>query len=230
MRILFVSKLFFFMCSVLQAQEVNIFAEVNYGTFQMTSLKKFLTPPESYYLPLKVVDQFPGFVGLKAYGVIKFSDRFATGIFVGFTSTGGKSTYSDYSGYIDHKIKCSGFSIGSHNEFTLQYFDKWSLEGTFLMGATINQADFAYEYETSYFQSYISEKYRSVNMLFNPGLAITRQLGNVKFRGLISYELNFAGDLKAAESGEYLLNIREPVRVQWDGLRIGIAVGVGLNE
>lgn len=213
-----------------QAQGIKLSAEINYGTYRMQSLKEFQTPPSGYYIPLKVVDDFPGFVGFKMHALYPISNKFSTGIYAGFSTTGGKTAYSDYSGSASNTIVCRGYSVGSYNEVKVREFGSYSLAATFLMGVIVNDATFATKGQAMFYTYEDEEKFKSVNMMFNPGASLTRTFDLFFLRALISYEFNFAGDLKSKENGDHLLNFNDPVKVQWDGLRVGLAVGTTLTS
>ncbi len=60
----------------------------------------------------KVTDNFPDFAGLGLSLNYSFSETFEAGLFLDYSSTGGRVHYSDYSGSVSDEYNISSYSVG----------------------------------------------------------------------------------------------------------------------
>lgn len=212
----------------MQGQNIAFFGEAHYGTYFMQSLKEYQTPSAGYFIPMKVVDDFPGFVGYKVYGTVSITNNISIGLFAGLNSTGGKSSYADFSGYMSTTTTCRGMSYGGYGEFKMFEWRKVNFNAIALGGIVVSNVKVVNETQTVSREATINN-YKSVNELISPGICLSRSIERFIIKCLVSYEINIAEDL-TSDSGKTLYNGSESVQAQWDGARIGIAVGVKIHS
>jgi hypothetical protein len=107
-KLIFVS---IFICFNSFSQTGKIFLEANYNSFSHTSLSDFqeefkndLVP-----IPLQTTDDFPANIGFTVGYEITDSN---IALFLGYNSTGGKLSYSDYSGVVRLEESLNAITFG----------------------------------------------------------------------------------------------------------------------
>lgn len=99
-----------------------------YGTNSMLSLKNLQDDAlEGYTIPLMKTTSFPGYVNYTfrlGYG----NSYMCNGLIGGLISTGSRSSYADYSGYITSDINCSAAFLGYYFAKELETFNIFDRE------------------------------------------------------------------------------------------------------
>ena len=101
------------------SQQGKIFIETNYNTFSHSSLQQFQKEFKADIapIPVKTVDDFPANIGFTlGYEITDASTAF----FLSYNSTGGKLSYSDYSGVIRIEQPLKGYTAGGNYQFFLE--------------------------------------------------------------------------------------------------------------
>ena len=93
------------------SQEGKIFFETNFNTFSQSSLKDFQQEfkVDLHPIPIKTVDDFPANIGFTAGYEITESN---IALFLSYNSTGGKLSYSDYSGSVKIEESLNAITFG----------------------------------------------------------------------------------------------------------------------
>jgi len=205
------------------SQQTKIFGELNYNTFSHSSLQQFQKDfiDDLNNIPAKVNDNFPSNIGF-TIGVDLVENNI--GLFGSYNFTGGKISYSDYSGAIKITQEISAFTIGG-----IYYFDifkdkrlKLGLKafGTF---STLKLDSYANISNTINQESL---GFKSFDFGTGAMIAYEYPLSFIIIRASTGFDLVFGGKLKFDNNSKFHLenNSGTPIKTEWTGLRTGIGV------
>ena len=102
---------FFIMAIPMAAQHWIGSAGLNYGTYSMKSLKEMQKAEFPSPIPLEIVESFPSRAGFEV-SILRSFGNFSLGGFLSKASTGGRVSYADYSGSINHDIVVNNTVLG----------------------------------------------------------------------------------------------------------------------
>lgn len=212
----------------LSAQSGKLFFETNYNTFSHSSLSDFqqefkadLNP-----IPIQIVDDFPANIGFTlGYEIIDSN----VAIFLGYNSTGGKLSYSDYSGVIRLEESLNAITIGGI--YFLSLTDKEDFKIGFRGFTMYSQLNL-----NSY--SEIGNNIQLDNLDFHSfdfgaGIQLNYEypLSFLILKANIGFDLVFGGKLKFKDNNEAHLinNSNQEVTTGWSGLRTGLGIAIPIN-
>jgi hypothetical protein len=212
------------------AQEWSFGAKLGMGSYNMLELKNFQRyRVRQNDLPLKTTESYPVspvYSAEIALGNVLYLDKI--GIFYTFSSTGSRSTISDYSGRIDLDAIVNG------NQFGLSFLKNFYQQNSFSAGAYL---------EASYLFSFLKGKdYFEItspaqvtveeNYLFHSkgagaelGMAVAYRLSPISLQLNLGYLHDFPGKLYPEGTKDRWLAIENSeVRTAWSGFRMGLQV------
>ncbi|WBX75753.1 hypothetical protein PG911_13975 [Tenacibaculum ovolyticum] len=210
------------------AQNGKIFFETNFNTFSHSSLSSFQEELKNDILgtPIKVTDDFPSNIGFTLGYEITNSN---TAIFASYNATGGKISYSDFSGVLRVEEALSAITIGGIYYFVLKSVPnfKFGLRG-FTMFSNLNLDSYSQIGDT------INQEEVKFNAIdFGAGIQFNYEypLLFLKIRANLGYDLTFGGKLKFKENSDLNLvnDANEDVTTGWSGLRIGLGVAIPIK-
>jgi len=210
------------------SQKGKIFLETNYNSFSYSSLSNFqqefkadLTP-----IPLKTTDDFPANIGFTiGYEIIDSN----VAIFLGYNSTGGKLSYSDYSGVIRLEESLNAITFG----------------GIYYLNLSPEKKNFRIGFKAfSMFSSLTIDSYSKINSAVNQEMIKFQSIDfgagiqlNYEYpfsflilKANLGLDLVFGGKLKLKENNEAHLinNSNQEVNTGWSGLRTGLGIAIPL--
>jgi hypothetical protein len=218
-------------CCIAANAQTMAGGEIYMGSFSMRSLKKENTPSSGYYIPVKLVQNFPARVGLKISVIKQINKLFNTGFFVGFISTGSRLTYSDYTGRMDRDIVVKGIQIASFNQIPLYAVKQYSLTVNFSIGTVFNTVSSINETVLTGYDYYNKEKvaWRSSNWTAGIGGGVERSFNKLLIRADAGYEINVPGMMKL-KNGNASQNTDANWEVEWDGIRVGLSCSYQISK
>jgi hypothetical protein len=210
---------------------------VNYGTFAMKDLKDL---QESYLTDLQpdiaaeIQYKFPPYYG---YGLcLNFvGEGYSIGIEGGYNSTGGRVSYSDYSGklLVDQLVRAPKISL--QGQFLLSKEESGKSIKFYLLtslGTSFNTYNLDYSIEAANTAPYSeSIKFNSMNIQLGGGFLARKNFKRIFLTTEIKYQHDFAGNLKLSTNSDYTLLTPkgDKAKVDWSGIRFGIGIGISLN-
>lgn len=218
-----------FACLGAHAQStVSGVLELNYNTFSHKSLSSFqqLLLNDISEVQLSVNDDFGANFG---YTIGIKVEELNTQFFASYNGTGGKISYSDYSGVVRITQLLRGYTLGGEYQLKLMEDDS---RGMFYLGGrgftTFNSLELK-----SYSQIYDSESTDAEDLSsFDFGLGVRLiydiPISVVKLRLNVGYDLVFGGGFRFNDDTESTLFDAqgEAVKTGWSGLRTGIGIVV----
>ena len=205
----------------------NIFVEANYNTFSHGSLKEFQQEfvddvPE---VDLRINDDFPSNFGFTVGYRI---DPVNISIFGSFNSTGGKISYSDYSGTIRLTQPLNGYTFGGVYEIYLGNQNNLSLG---LKGfSTYSSLKIISFNEIANSTDRQELKLHSIDYGIGASLIYEYPVGFITLRASAGFDFVLGGKLFFNDEDNLYVenNNGDPVRTGWTGLRTGIGVAIPL--
>jgi hypothetical protein len=209
------------------AQDFCVGINGGLSTFGMRDLKDLQNDMATFYpVHAKVVEAFPPYYSFS--GNLWFDKRtFYGGIIAGHTSTGGRVSYSDYSGSVnsDQLIRIDYGGIFGGKRFTKINHTNFYFGAQLMLHLV--EFDFSEKITVGQDQSNFLASFKSTNFSFGPYLEIRQNIGKFLIRCLIGGEIHSAGELKYQGSDEsgFTGHVEDEVKVQADGLRISLGIG-----
>ncbi|MBK6964080.1 MAG: hypothetical protein IPH20_09045 [Bacteroidales bacterium] len=117
--------------------QVSLSYRPGYGTYMFTNLRQFQEDilSESEF-PAEIVTQFPGYINHKIFvGFPSLSG--GNGLFLGYVTTGGRISLTDYSGKWLFDMELNGFKAGYHKEFPAKESGNFSINTYLDFGTTL---------------------------------------------------------------------------------------------
>lgn len=225
--ILFISL---FAMHVTFGQAGSIYVEVNYNTFAHSSLKSFQEEfiNDISQVPLETNDNFPANVG---FTIGYMLNSINTSFFFSYNTTGGKISYSDFSGKIRLTQPLNGYTIGGN--YLIDILENGD-EKNFKLGLKG-----FYTFSTLKIESYnqlldaITEEsigLKSTDFGVGASLIYEYPVSFFKIRATIGVDVVLGGKLLFDENKDFHLedNSGDAVNTGWTGLRTGLGISIPL--
>lgn len=218
-----------FVCLNIQAQNnISAIVEVNYNTFSHNSLKDFQQQLRNDIneVNLEVNDDFGANIGY-SFG-IKVEDINAQ-FFASYNSTGGKISYSDFSGLIRVTQLLKAYTLGGEYQIKLSNDNS---KNVFYFGArgfvNFTQLDLESYSKISDIVTNETIDFNSIDFGIGARLIYDIPISVVKLRLNLGYDLMLGGELKFKENSDFYLedNQGDAVKTGWSGFRSGIGIVV----
>ena len=210
------------------SQQGKIFIETNYNTFSHSSLSDFqqefkndLAP-----IPIKTVDDFPANIGFTiGYEIIDSSTAF----FLSYNSTGGKLSYSDYSGIVRLEESLHAITIGGI--YFLNLTENENLRIGFRGFSMISLLNINSYSQISNFTQQEDIDLQSFDFGFGLQLNFEYPLSFLILKANIGFDAVIGGKLIFKDNNEAHLinNSNKQVTTGWSGLRTGIGIAIPIN-
>lgn len=210
------------------SQNGEIFMELNYNTFSHSSLKSFQQEfiediPE---IPMEVNDNFPSNIGFTlGYKLTSIN----TSLFFSYNSTGGKISYSDYSGVIRITEPLNVYTFGGEYQIKLSKSKTNSPFSLGLRGLTM-LSNFEIENYTQISENITNEniKFQSINVGVGGRLIYEYPISFFIIKASLGFDMTFGGTLRYKENNDFYLenNNGDKVKTNWSGLRTGLGIEI----
>lgn len=225
MKILLLLTTFILLGFTLTAQ-ISLGYRGGYGMYSMKSLAAFQEVAcSSSIFPAKVVTQFPGYFTHRLYlGKPNWSPF--NGAYVGYLTTAGRISVSDYSGKYRLDMVLNGFQAGFHLEEIISQAGGIDIKGYLEFGATTTFLQLREYLKIG--EEEIDETYRFMGhgIDVQPGISATYKLSNIRFGCYLAYELSIAAAFYEQGNPKSKLGVSSNnlAKPEWTGLRTGIEV------
>lgn len=228
-KIVFLLFLIFNAFINIEAQSnVSGFVELNYNTFSHSKLKTFQEQllNDINQVNLKINDDFGSNIG---YTIGVKVENIDTQFFASYNSTGGKISYSDFSGIIRITQLLQAYTLGGEYQIKLTQENKREM---FYLGTrgfiNYNKLDLKTYSKIADNTSNESIEFNSVDFGLGIRLLYELPVSIVKIRFNIGYDLVFGGDFKFKENNDFSLedNKGNTIKSGWSGFRTGIGIVV----
>ena len=210
--------------------QTSLYVKAGLGTYQMNQIEAFQQEiAKDVIVPARVVDEFPATMTYELGFEYGYDERTTYGGFFGYSSTGGRIHYRDYSGQLKIDQILSSYSLGMQTAFNLSEFtteEKMSPWFFCKLSAAYTLLDLTQHLEIGQESNSESFGFGSLNIGLQPGFSFRIPVASFSINPEISYEIQLPGKLFSEEYDDaYLLDQQgEEVTANWSGLRLGISV------
>lgn len=226
----YILSFLFFASSVSCISQVRISVSTGIAGFAMNDMARHQNElREQFPVDVKVIEAFPLFWYYELAGNTEVTKRLRLGALVGYTSTGGRMHYNDYSGTITCDQLTTTVYVGASGEMLVNA-EKWIVSLNWKAGGTFGSYDLDLFLRVDSQSDSENVKFRSTNLFAEPGLTLSKHL----FSGLSAtiyagYNINFIkGKLALKEDRELHLidNAGDNVNLDWTGFRVAVGLSV----
>jgi hypothetical protein len=222
--------------------QTSISFTAGYGTWSMNTMKDFQEEfSNAFPVETKTNEAFPShwFFEISA---TQRNDRWIRGFALTNGATGGRVSYSDYSGSIlfDQHLSFYALSVIIGRALN-QNPENILVVGAIRPGVMISRMSYDYGEQINGIETEnMSSEFTAYNLTVQPTFSVTRQFGRIGVEALAAYHLTVVGgrltykddeDIPTDQGVNYLiLEGQVPVKADWSGLRASLGVNVRLGE
>jgi len=218
----------------LTGQDRGVMISFGGASFRMDDLKYYLEQNlNSYPVEGKIVNSFPPYSSLSINYFKQFLSMLRIGAGYGYTSTGGRSDYSDFSGNITTDVVASSHRIGAFASYSVLAGELIDLALYGRLDANFTRVEISNSIYVLGFYSGASDKYKSVSPNTSAGLELMFHLKNFTVGMDAGYLVDLPGKLSDTQSGGSLLDPADNTRAlksDWSGWRAGLRAVIWLNQ
>lgn len=218
--------------TMVTAQDNGISASFGGATFRMDDLKyiqEYIL--DSYPVEGAVISSFPPFTSASVSFFRQWFPLVRIGAGYVYTSTGGKSDYSDYSGNISTIMLARSHRVGAFAAYTLFGNDHLDFSLFGRLDANITSLEITSAIYAGGYTNGLINKYRSVSPNGSVGLELTYRFKDLAIGIDGGYLVDLPGEL--SEKGTKLLDpvdSRRALTADWTGWRAGLKAVFWLSK
>lgn len=212
----------------LQAQNINILYNLRYETFSMDQLKALqLSQVRQFPVTPALLENMPsGFFGSLSLEY-ELTPRIILGINPGYSSTGSRYYYEDFSGFLSSDFLVNRYDLMLSG--MVKGEDRWVTPFARLeAGANFSEFEINLRSQVGDATTAQSILFQSVALATRFGVGVEKKVKFMLFRLTGMYEIVIPSALKLKENTE--LQLRDAtgtgIGAQWDGLKVLASVGV----
>ncbi len=216
------------------AQNTGVSVTVGGATFRMDDMKYLQDYIlESYPVEGKITSSFPPYFTVSA-GVVRqlyYNIRF--GGLYGYSTTGGRSNYTDYSGKISTDMNAVSHRLGAFINYTFLENDRLDLSLFGRLDINVTEMTISSSVTILNFPSGISNEYRSIGPAGSAGLELLYKFKDAAIGIEGGYLVDMPGKLTDKDTGDEILDPNDRQRkltADWTGWRLGIKGIYWLNS
>ena len=203
------------------------FGVASYRMDDMKELQKYIL--STYPVEGKITSSFPPFSTFSLTVVRELYEQIRIGGGYGFSTTGGKSSYADYTGNIFTTMDATSHRFEGYISYVITAGDRLELLLCGRAGANLTYMNIESYYNVLYYSNGIFNRYRSLS----PNGSVSTEL-NVNFSGFsigleAGYQVDLTGNLKDADSGDALLDPYDREKTltsDWTGWRVLLSASI----
>jgi len=179
-----------------------------------------------------ITSSFPPFTNVSVNLVKEWYDHIHIGGGYSFSATGGKSSYSDYTGNISTEISATSHRLGAFLSYSIIYGDRLNLAIYGRVDANLSTVAIETFVNIVGQTNNIINQYRSISPSATAGLELMYKFSGFSLGLDAGYMVDFAGDLRNKDSNDYLTDPSDSSRnltSNWTGWHVGIKTQIWLN-
>lgn len=212
--------------SGLSAQKTGLSASFGGATFAMDDMKYLQEHIlSSYPVEGDIISSFPPFFTASAEVVHQFFTHLRAGAGYTYTSSGGRSDYSDYTGNVETNMTAISHRFGVSVNYSILAGERLDLSLYGELDANLSYLDISSTINVLGFTNGIQNKYTSISPTGSAGLELLYNFKDSALGIEAGYLVDLQGDLSNRESGTDLLDPNDRDRIlstDWSGWRVGI--------
>jgi hypothetical protein len=210
----------------LHGQGWGVSATVGIGTYRMDDMKYLLDAiMETYPVEARVISSFPPYTNASAGFVKMIYPYLKVGAAYGYSTSGSKADYSDYSGSIKTTIIAASNRLGVFGTYTPLAGERLELSLQGRIDVNMTRMDVSSYLVASGYSSGIDNTYRSVSPQLSALAEVMYNFGKISLGLEGGYLVDNPGKLKGTGEGQDLTDPadnRTVLTSDWTGWRAGI--------
>lgn len=186
----------------------------------------------TYPVEGKITSSFPPFSNVSLNLVKEWYEHIHIGGGYSFSTTGGKSSYSDYTGSIATEISATSHRLGAFLSYTIMGGERLNLALYGRIDANFTTVGIESLINILGRTTNIINQYRSISPSGTAGLELMYKFSGFSLGLDAGYLVDLAGDLRNTESDDYLIDPNDSNRIltsNWTGWHVGIKTLIWLN-
>lgn len=186
----------------------------------------------TYPVEGKITSSFPPFTSSSITMFKQLYDQIRIGGGYSYSTTGGKSSYADYSGNLSTEITASSHRLGAYLSYTLLGGDHFDLSLYGRVDANLTSLTIQSSYTILNYSNSIYNKYRSISPVGFVGTELMYKFNDFSLGMDAGYLVDLTGNLKDTEEGDTLLDPNDRERVltsDWTGWQVHITALIWLK-
>lgn len=206
------------------------FGGASYRMDDMKYLQEYILT--TYPVEGKITSSFPPFTSSSLTMFKQLYDQIRIGGGYSYSTTGGKSSYADYSGNLSTEITASSHRLGAYLSYSMLGGDHLDLSLYGRVDANLTSLTIQSSYTILNYSNVISNKYRSISPVGSVGAELMYKFNDFSLGMDAGYLVDLTGDLKDAVGGDALLDPNDRERVltsDWTGWHVRITALIWLN-
>jgi hypothetical protein len=209
--------------------QIHVSLSTGLAGFNMKEMKKHqLELRAQFPVDAKVIESFPAFWSYDLSLTGKLSDRVRIGGSIGFTSTGGRIHYRDYSGEMECEQLTTAWVPAFQSELLLNPKGKLPVSLTCAAGAMLGRYSLDFSLEVNNSSDSDNLKFKSTNFFLEPGIMANKRIvGKLSALVKAGYNINvFKSRQDWVEDKDLFLQdgSGKEVRLDWSGFRLGVGL------
>ena len=174
----------------------------------------------TYPVEGKITSSFPPFTSASITIFKQLYDHIRIGGGYSYSTTGGKSSYADYSGNISSEMNATSHRLGAYLSYLVLGGDRLDLSLNGSLEANLTSLTIQSYYEIFNYSNGLSNNYRSLSPGVSAGGELMYTLKKISLGMEAGYLVDLKGDLKDTDDGDPLVDPSDAERVlssDWTG-------------
>jgi hypothetical protein len=187
----------------------------------------------TYPVEGQVTSSFPPYTSTSFTLYKQVYDYLRVGISYSYSTTGGKSSYQDYSGEIYTEITATSHRLGAYLSYVILGGDRLDLALSGRLDGNYTPVLIESYYNIFSYGSNISNSYRSISPGGSIGGELWYRLRKISLGLEAGYMVDLKGDLKESGDGDPLTDPNDRDRVltsDWSGWLVRASLLINLNQ
>lgn len=186
----------------------------------------------TYPVEGKITSSFPPYTSVSFAVFKQLYDHIRVGGAYSYSTTGGKSSYADYSGDISTEFTAMSHRLGAYLSYLMLGGDRLGLSLKGRMDANFTTMTIQSAYTIYNYSNGLSNKYRSISPSASVGTELMYKFKNYSLGMEAGYLVDLTGDLKNSDSGNPLLDpndLERTLNSDWTGWYVQIKGQIWLS-
>ncbi len=186
----------------------------------------------TYPVEGKITSSFPPFTSFSVTMFKQLYEQIRIGGGYSYSTTGGKSSYADYSGNIFTEITASSHRLGAYLSYSVLGGDRLDLSLYGRVDANLTSLTIQSSYTVLNYSDGISNKYRSISPVGSVGTELMYKFSDFSLGMDAGYLVDLTGDLKDTDDSDALLDPNDSERVltsDWTGWHVHLTAVIWLK-
>jgi len=187
----------------------------------------------TYPVEGKITSSFPPYTSVSLTMYKQFYDYLRLGISYSYSTTGGKSSYQDYSGKITTEMTATSNRLGAYLSYVILGGDRVDLSLSGRLDANYTTMFIKSYYNIYNYGNQLSNKYWSISLCGSIGPELWFRLSRISFGMEAGYMIDLRGELREQGEGDRLLDPNDRNRVlssDWSGWYARISFLITVRE